>query len=145
MWALKKVTVILGRKKIRKCKNVWIRKQILKSWRKFCDQTKLAGLNLIGGTLRVSKYDRMLLFFVWSVCLTLRLFKCNSSIEKYMKYDVKTKFVYNSVPKQNFPAITFCNVNFMRKSVVGTMDALIEAMSRWLSQTEAEAKKTSEE
>lgn len=95
---------------------------LLQNWIQFCDITKLAGLSIVGGHRNSSKFNRIVLFTVWLLCLTLCIYKSIQSLDVYFKYEVKTSITFNTVAEQPFPAITLCNANMFRKSALALDD-----------------------
>lgn len=96
------------------------RGDLTKLWNEFCDQTALVGLKYIGGNERRAKgLYRLLWIALWLSQLSLcSWLSCNLML-RYFQYDIKTSTTYNSVNELSFPAITICNENIFRKSMVG--------------------------
>lgn len=122
----------------RKRKNQTLKTELLLSWKQFCDRTKLAGLNLIGGNRKSRLKRRLTLFTVWILCLSLASYKCGLSIRKYFNYDVATVVTYQSESNLQYPAITFCNVIGLRKSVLGVDKRLISLLSHMMLMNDTE-------
>lgn len=98
--------------------------KVVQNWRIFSDITKLAGVRLIGGHQRLTKCDRLCLLTVWLTCLCLAIYKSVQCINIYFQYDVKTIITFESVSELPYPAVTICNTNAFRKSVIG-LDSLL--------------------
>lgn len=100
--------------------------EILKSCREYCNSSTVGGLKYIcGSKKKVSLRHRVYFTICFIVCFLCTAYHCCSSIQDYLKYDLKTTIQYNTVRKLDFPAVTICNANRARKSVVGQDDFIL--------------------
>lgn len=99
------------------------------SWKHFCDGTKLAGLNLIGGHRKSPLKRRLTLLTVWMLFLSIAIYKSVYCVKLYFQHDIKTVITYDLEPNLQFPALTFCNIIGLKKSVIGINDNYIRLLS----------------
>lgn len=109
-------------------------------WKMFIEETTLDGLHLFG-TKNVSFKIKAILASIWFLVLSLALVLCFTHIRLYFKYEVHTTVSYNSVYSQQFPAISFCNNYFLKKSIVGLSDDFIALMTKISARNNREALK----
>lgn len=128
---LKTITTVtrIGQKRKRNRNRNSLASELLVSWRRFCDCTKLAGLYIIGGNRKVSLINRLAMGCIWLACVSIAIHKCMGGIVRYYKYDVHTTVTYDSVSELEFPAITFCNIIGFRRSVLGISEKNIGLIS----------------
>lgn len=109
---------------------------IREQWSKFCDHTTLAGFRLISPTKKnVSSWNRLLLFSIWLTVTILACDLCKDYLTKYLLYDVKTSIRYDAVLQHEFPAITFCNSNSFKRSILGLEDDFLTFLTHILSKS----------
>ena len=92
--------------------------EIEKTWNKFVESSTLHGL------LHVFSSSTTTRRFLWAVLLLLAMmwfsFQSFKLIEKYYRYRVTTKVSLKYDPMPTFPAVTICNFNVFKRSVVRT-------------------------
>lgn len=69
---------------------------------------------------RKTSYQKFTLAFVILTLTTTAAFQCVDSIKRYFEWKIKTQITTATVKQLNYPSITICNVNKLRKSVVGS-------------------------
>lgn len=97
-------------------------KKVKNVWREFCKCNAIHGLSLI----RRSKFPWILLwiiFYLGIVYITGQF--CIKSLFRYLRFEVKTSMVYDTVPKIRFPAVTMCNKFSLLKSIAGTNPVIL--------------------
>ena len=92
--------------------------EIEKTWNKFVESSTLHGLlHVFSSSTRTRR-------FLWAVLLLLAImwfsFQSFKLIEKYYSYQVTTKVSLKYDPMPTFPAVTICNFNVFKRSVVRT-------------------------
>ena len=92
--------------------------EIEKTWNKFVESSTLHGLlHVFSSSTRTRR-------FLWAVLLLLAMmwfsFQSFKLIEKYYSYRVTTKVSLKYDPMPTFPAVTICNFNVFKRSVVRT-------------------------
>ena len=92
--------------------------EIEKTWNKFVESSTLHGLlHVFSSSTRTRR-------FLWAVLLLLAMmwfsFQSFKLIEKYYSYQVTTKVSLKYDPMPTFPAVTICNFNVFKRSVVRT-------------------------
>ena len=92
--------------------------EIEKTWNKFVQSSTLHGLlHVFSSSTRTRR-------FLWAVLLLLAMmwfsFQSFKLIEKYYSYQVTTKVSLKYDPMPTFPAVTICNFNVFKRSVVRT-------------------------
>ncbi|XP_022785082.1 acid-sensing ion channel 2-like [Stylophora pistillata] len=89
---------------------------IEKTWKTYVESTTLHGLHYVFS--RSTSARR----FLWAGLLLLAMmwfsFQSFKLVEKYYSYKVTTKVSLRYEPMQNFPAVTICNSNMFKHSVV---------------------------
>lgn len=95
-----------------------------KSWEYFCDSTSIHGL------VYIHRVKNILVKLFWIVCwflmLSFILYFSTKSIIQYVRFDVNTKMVYETLEEIEFPAITFCN-QFALRTIVRNEPAVFLA------------------
>lgn len=107
-------------------------------WMKFCDYTTLAGFHLIPKQ-SVKTKSRAVLFVVWLVLICLVFKLCGDQLKQYHEYNVETSMRFDVVREHQFPAITFCNANSFKRSVIGLDDFFLVIASGVYSKNSKEA------
>lgn len=115
------------------------------SWKEFCDRTKLAGLNLIGGYRKTTLSSRLILLIIWLTCLSVGAYKSGSCVLLYYKRNVQTRITYHTNSELQFPAITICNIIGFRKSIIGSEKKYIDLLSHLMVTNDKELQVVKEE
>lgn len=107
------------------------RNEITELWQGFCDNTAIVGLRHIGGKKRVKNFYSVIWVVVWLSQLALCTWLCSDLVLRYLKFNTKTSTTYNTVDELPFPAITICNQNTFRRTMVGGNMAIMVAMASY--------------
>ena len=88
-----------------------------------CDQLKESTLRLRDATISQTSQERFILRSAW-VLIYIGVIAClvtqfGNLIQKYFNYPTDIDIVIISKPQLEFPAVTVCNENPLRKSLVG--------------------------
>lgn len=90
------------------------------------ESTSIHGVRFILGHNR--KY-----FFIWLIVSVASLsglfYLCENSIKLYLQNNVTTTFVYNTLQKSDFPAISICSQNLVQRNVAGSISSFGEILS----------------
>lgn len=79
--------------------------------KEFCQTTSIHGFYFIfHGIARIPW--SLLTIGTISICL----WQCDLNLQTYLTYDVKTTFTSNFVNETDFPSITFCSRNYLKRS-----------------------------
>lgn len=106
-----------------------IKSDLLKTWKDFCNSTTFAGVRLIGGKASGKGIIRILFICVWLSQLALCAWLSCKIFIRYLQYDVATSTTFEVAQELPFPAITICNQNMFRKSVIGGNAVMMYAIS----------------
>lgn len=117
---------------------VTIPNKIPRIWKDFCDATSIVGLRFIGGRKPTNGFRRFLWLLIWITMFGLCSWQCANIIQTYLKSNVKTSTTFQTVSSINFPAITICNQNIFRRSVVGGSAELMIALATFFARNASE-------
>lgn len=110
-----------------------IKKELSRTWTDFCTDTAIVGLRFIGGKRQSKGIFRWLWIILWLSQFGLCCWLSASLFERYLKYDTKSSTTYLQQAELSFPAITICNQNMFRRSVIGGDIGAIIAMSSYFA------------
>lgn len=102
---------------------------ILETWKGFCEATSIHGLRYIYGNDQGKKRYPFIWAFVVFLMTALTVYQCREQLNLYLQFKTKITTTSKIMNELEFPAITFCNENTFRKSVVGAKDSFIYLMS----------------
>lgn len=100
------------------------------TWKDFCDTTSFHGLRYIGGNNASQNGCRVIWGLLWLSMFGLCIWLCLTSVKVYLACDVSTSLTYQIVNRIDFPAITFCNENQFRKSIVGNSFEFMKTLAK---------------
>lgn len=107
----------------------------MKMWRVFFDNSKFVGLRLIAGTGKKSKMWSTIYSVFWICCFVYGFWACQNIFKLYCSDKLKTTMTYDEKEKLQFPAITMCTMNMIRRSVMSTSDINNLILSATLAKT----------
>lgn len=86
--------------------------------RQFGEEVTIHGVRYFAGCKKrkSSKLTWVIIFLCASMLFMLEII---DSCRQYFSFNVQETVTYEIVPELEFPAITLCNMNFLRKSSVG--------------------------
>lgn len=113
--------------------------EIKQQWMDYCNVSTIDGLNYAGGTGYKSKKVRIAFTVCLIVCQLLVTHQCYTFVLDYYNYSVSTTITYDAVGNLPFPAITFCNVHFGKKSLMGITTESLYMVSMLIATTKEEA------
>lgn len=128
--------VIIAR---RNRKNVWSKKLVLNnehdnySWYNFCNQTSIHGLHYIHRRKQLQMGCRFLWIVIWLIMFSLAVWFCAKSIITYLRYEIKAEMFYQQQDELQFPAVTFCNLNVIKRSISGSSPSIITLTDFYVS------------
>lgn len=101
-------------------------RKIKKIWTKFFRESTFGGLHFVAGF----GYNSLICNIVWILLFllstSLMIYSVIDICARYFQYDVNTLEYHEVDEELDFPAITFCNQNEYKKSVIGgSMTAMI--------------------
>lgn len=99
-------------------KNEW-RKEFVRISKQFFENATIGGLRRLFGEHPLKMPYSMMWAVMWLCAVGYAFYLNILTIIIYCKFDVKTKITYETADEFNFPAITMCNENIFRRSVVG--------------------------
>lgn len=116
-------------------KNKSGRKILLKnSWKKFIRITTIGGLRRFAGlNYQPSSLSCWAMMIFWFTSLGICSWSCLQILQRYTKYEVKTRTTFQIKSDIKFPAVTLCNQNMFRKSAVGGSYSLAYGMAEYLA------------
>lgn len=89
------------------------------SWRYFCEHTSIHGLHYIYSSQHERKRRyRVIWTLVFLIMVSITTWNCTNNVIAYLNFDIKTSYSYETKKELAFPAITLCDENTFRKSVV---------------------------
>lgn len=94
--------------------------------RKFFDGTSIHAVHFVFGLQRKYRKSWGALCLVSLACL---LWLAINNIRLYQKHDIATNWVYQNSSEIDFPAISICNENVVKRSFVGPIPVALDAMS----------------
>lgn len=96
------------------------------NWLTFCEHTTIQGLKFIFRRKPLKLPYQMIWIVIWLAMFGLAMWLCTCSTLRYLQYGVKTHMYYEKADELTFPAITFCNQNLVKRSIVGSSPTLIQ-------------------
>lgn len=94
-------------------------------WYKFCEKTTIQGFKFIFPKKPLHNKYRVIWAVIWLAMVSLALWLCAKSTQRFFEYRIKTRMYYQKMKEVQFPAITFCNQNMLKRSIAGSSDALL--------------------
>lgn len=104
--------------------------------KKFCSKTSIHGLYAFGSQSLANRYHKILSMMLFLVSLSLLLWLSSLNLQEYLRYTVKTNITDDPVNELTFPSITICNKNKFRRSIVGTDEFFVMAISLFYTKNE---------
>lgn len=87
-------------------------------FKEFCQNTTIQGLRFINGTKAKNNLIRLCWTILFLFMLWLFVLQCYISIGEYLQFNVATSVTYDMpLQLQNFPAITLCPRNVIKRSI----------------------------
>lgn len=114
-------------------RNSLVLHNIKKVWQEYFDGSSFDSLNYIYGTKKRFTNIRLFFSICFIICQIAVSYQCYISVQRYCSYKIQTTITYDTFPNLPFPAISFYNTYFGKKSVVGLDEIFIYFVSAYVA------------
>lgn len=96
--------------------------RFLGAWKDYCQSARVAGLPYVGGRKKQGWFSKLLWIALFTFVATVFFKHCSNVLTMQSSYDTNTDLTYSVQSNIQFPSITLCSKNPIRRDAVCSGD-----------------------